>query len=233
MFQVAAASWERAVFAVQTNTTRRMRCLGPGPLCQRQQGLPDDRLLQAKLDIAAPPVALGTDAPDHARVLEDAQVVGEQIGAQSELVSKLAGRRIPEHELVGDGETYRFAEGSEDSGPHVPISAQFISTHIESSMVDPCRESTAPSCRSARRLLAESLGTGLLVTVVVGSGIAAARLSPDDVGLQLLENSMATVFGLAVLILIFGPVSGAHFNPVVSAADWWLGRRRSGWPGDE
>jgi glycerol uptake facilitator-like aquaporin len=77
----------------------------------------------------------------------------------------------------------------------------------------------------ARRLLAEAVGTGLLVTVVVGSGIAAARLSPDDVGLQLLENSTATVLGLAVLILAFGPVSGAHFNPVVSVADWLLGRR--------
>nr|WP_157681442.1 MIP/aquaporin family protein [Mycobacterium sp. JS623] len=77
----------------------------------------------------------------------------------------------------------------------------------------------------ARRLLAEFVGTGLLVTVVVGSGIAAAQLSPDDVGLQLLENSIATAFGLAVLILLFGPVSGAHFNPVVSAADWLLGRR--------
>ena len=75
------------------------------------------------------------------------------------------------------------------------------------------------------RLIAELLGTGLLVTVVVGSGIAAASLSPGDVGLQLLENSTATVFGLAVLILIFGPVSGGHFNPVVSLADWLLGRR--------
>jgi glycerol uptake facilitator-like aquaporin len=76
-----------------------------------------------------------------------------------------------------------------------------------------------------RRLLAEAVGTGLLVTVVVGSGIAAARLSPDDVGLQLLENSTATALGLAVLILAFGPVSRAHFNPVVSVADWLLGRR--------
>jgi glycerol uptake facilitator-like aquaporin len=76
-----------------------------------------------------------------------------------------------------------------------------------------------------RRLLAEFAGTALLVTVVVGSGIAAHELSPDDVGLQLLENSTATAFGLAVLILLFGPVSGAHFNPVVSAADWLLGRR--------
>jgi arsenate reductase len=77
----------------------------------------------------------------------------------------------------------------------------------------------------ARRLLAECVGTALLVAVVVGSGIAAASLSPHDVGLQLLENSTATVFGLAVLILLFGPISGAHFNPVVTASDWMLGRR--------
>jgi glycerol uptake facilitator-like aquaporin len=79
-----------------------------------------------------------------------------------------------------------------------------------------------------RRLVAEGLGTALLVTVVVGSGIAAAALSPNDTGLQLLENSTATVFGLAVLILMLGPVSGAHFNPVVSAADWLLTRRVGG-----
>jgi glycerol uptake facilitator-like aquaporin len=76
-----------------------------------------------------------------------------------------------------------------------------------------------------RPLLAEFVGTALLVTAVVGSGIAAAQLSPNDVGLQLLENSLATALGLAVLILLFGPVSGAHFNPVISAADWLLGRR--------
>ncbi|MET9240935.1 MIP/aquaporin family protein [Nonomuraea sp. NPDC003709] len=76
-----------------------------------------------------------------------------------------------------------------------------------------------------RRLLAEFLGTALLVTVVVGSGIMAQTLSPQDVGLQLLENSTATVFGLAVLIVILSPVSGAHFNPVVSLADWWQGRQ--------
>lgn len=76
-----------------------------------------------------------------------------------------------------------------------------------------------------RRLLAEFLGTGLLVAVVIGSGIAAQQLSPDDTGLQLLQNSVTTVFGLGVLILVFGPVSGAHLNPVVSAVDWWLGRR--------
>ena len=80
--------------------------------------------------------------------------------------------------------------------------------------------------RLARRLLAEFLGTGLLVAVVVGSGIAAQRLSPADIGLRLLENSTATVLGLAVLILMFGPVSGAHFNPIVSAADWFVGQSR-------
>src|ERR687898_1535906 len=76
-----------------------------------------------------------------------------------------------------------------------------------------------------RRAVAELLGTALLVAVVVGSGIAAQQLSPNDVGLQLLQNSTATVLGLTVLILVFGPVSGAHFNPVVSLADWFLGRR--------
>ncbi|MCU1519096.1 MAG: hypothetical protein JWQ75_3817 [Pseudarthrobacter sp.] len=76
-----------------------------------------------------------------------------------------------------------------------------------------------------RRAVAELLGTSLLVMVVVGSGIAAQQLSPNDVGLQLLQNSTATVLGLTVLILMFGPVSGAHFNPVVSLADWVLGRR--------
>src|SRR6478752_159540 len=75
-----------------------------------------------------------------------------------------------------------------------------------------------------RRLLAEANGTGLLVTMVVGSGIAAQQLSPGNAGLQLLENSTATVLGLAVLILMSGPVSAAHFNPVVTGADWLLGR---------
>ena len=70
-----------------------------------------------------------------------------------------------------------------------------------------------------RRLVAEFLGTGLLVAIVVGSGIMASRLSPNDVGLQLLENSLATALGLAVLIAVLAPVSGAHFNPVVSMVD--------------
>jgi glycerol uptake facilitator-like aquaporin len=70
-----------------------------------------------------------------------------------------------------------------------------------------------------RKLTAEAVGTGLLVAIVVGSGIFAVRLSPNDAGLQLLENSTATAGGLVALILAFGSVSGAHFNPIVSLAD--------------
>jgi glycerol uptake facilitator-like aquaporin len=71
----------------------------------------------------------------------------------------------------------------------------------------------------ARQALAEFLGSAGLVTVVIGSGIAAQRLSPGDIGLQLLENALATGAGLVALILAFGPVSGGHFNPVVTLAD--------------
>jgi arsenate reductase len=75
----------------------------------------------------------------------------------------------------------------------------------------------------ARRAVAEGLGTGLLVATIVGSGIAAQELSPGDAGLQLLENSVATGAGLVALILAFGSVSGAHFNPVVTAVGRLLG----------
>src|SRR3954454_21888843 len=74
-----------------------------------------------------------------------------------------------------------------------------------------------------RRTLAEYCGTAFLVAVVVGSGIAAQRLSPNDVGVQLFENAAATAGGLVALILALGPVSGAHFNPVVSLADAFFG----------
>ena len=74
------------------------------------------------------------------------------------------------------------------------------------------------------RALAEGLGAGLLVATVIGSGIAAERLSPGQVGLQLLENSTATVLALAALILTFGPVSGAHLNPVVTLAELVTGK---------
>jgi glycerol uptake facilitator-like aquaporin len=74
-----------------------------------------------------------------------------------------------------------------------------------------------------RRLLAELLGSAFLAAVVIGSGIAAQRLSPGDTGLELLENAAATAAGLFAIILMFGPVSGGHFNPVVSFADAALG----------
>ncbi len=75
----------------------------------------------------------------------------------------------------------------------------------------------------ARRLLAELLGAAFLATIVVGSGITAQQLSPHAIGLELLENSVATAAGLYAVILMFGPVSGGHFNPVVSLVDARLG----------
>jgi glycerol uptake facilitator-like aquaporin len=77
-----------------------------------------------------------------------------------------------------------------------------------------------------RRLFAECLGSAFLATVVIGSGIMAQTLSPSDIGLELLENALATATGLAVIILMFGPVSGAHFNPVVSLVDASFGGLR-------
>ncbi|HEX2073769.1 MAG TPA: aquaporin [Geodermatophilus sp.] len=70
-----------------------------------------------------------------------------------------------------------------------------------------------------RQAAAEFLGSAGLVAVVIGSGVAASRLSPTDTGLQLLENALVTGAGLVALILAFGPVSGGHFNPVVTLAD--------------
>jgi glycerol uptake facilitator-like aquaporin len=70
-----------------------------------------------------------------------------------------------------------------------------------------------------RRLTAEFLGSAFLAALVIGSGIAAQRLSPGDTGLELLENAAATAAGLFAIILMFGPVSGGHFNPVVSFVD--------------
>ncbi len=83
-----------------------------------------------------------------------------------------------------------------------------------------------------RRASAEAVGTAFLVAIVVGSGIAAQRLSPGNTGLQLLENSTATGAGLVALILALGAVSGAHFNPVVTLADRMLvgtSTRDAGW----
>ena len=70
-----------------------------------------------------------------------------------------------------------------------------------------------------QRLLAEAVGTTFLLMAVIGNGIAAQRLSPADVGLQLFENAVATPFALLALIWAFGPISGAHFNPAVTWAE--------------
>ncbi len=78
----------------------------------------------------------------------------------------------------------------------------------------------------ARRLFAEFLGSAFLAAAVIGSGIAAANLSPGDIGLQLFENAAATAAALFTIILMFGPVSGAHFNPVVSLVDASFGGLR-------
>lgn len=78
---------------------------------------------------------------------------------------------------------------------------------------------------TVRGAVGEFLGSAGLAAVVIGSGIAAQRLSPTDVGLQLFENAFATALGLAVLILVFATVSGSHFNPVVTLVDVVLHRR--------
>ncbi|MEU9865180.1 MIP/aquaporin family protein [Streptomyces sp. NPDC047971] len=88
----------------------------------------------------------------------------------------------------------------------------------------PAPGATPPRTPLASRAAAELVGTAALVAIVVGSGIQATRLT-DDVALQLLANSTATVFGLGVLIALLGPVSGAHFNPAVTLAEWWTARR--------
>ena len=77
----------------------------------------------------------------------------------------------------------------------------------------------------ARRAAAEFVGTALLLAAVVGSGIMGARLSGGNVALALLANTVATGAALVALILTFGPISGAHFNPVVTLADAWVGGR--------
>jgi arsenate reductase len=77
-----------------------------------------------------------------------------------------------------------------------------------------------------RRLVAETLGSAFLAAVVIGSGIAAQHLSPGDVGLELFENATATATGLFTIILMFGPISGGHFNPVVSFVDAGFGGLR-------
>ncbi|MFJ6079877.1 aquaporin [Streptomyces sp. NPDC092369] len=106
------------------------------------------------------------------------------------------------------------AEAAEESASATPASVS----------IAPAPGATPPRAPLVARAAAELIGTALLVAIVVGSGIQATQLT-KDVGLQLLANSTATVFGLGILILLFGPVSGAHFNPVVTLAEWWTARR--------
>ena len=83
----------------------------------------------------------------------------------------------------------------------------------------------APRYSLSRRLVAEGVGTAFLLMAVVGGGIAAQRLSPEDVGLQLFEAAVVTAFALMMLIWSFGPISGAHFNPCVTLLDVAFGNR--------
>ena len=151
----------------------------------------------------------------------------------------------------GSGEqSWQAAEGVLDAAPNAASAAA-----LDAGQVSPCsgtapeaagREAGGPGRRLLRltgqapclpgegsvtvalwrRLVAELLGSGFLAAVVIGSGIAAQRLSPGQAGLELLENAAATAAGLFAIILMFGPVSGGHFNPLVSFADAALGGLR-------
>ncbi|GAA3568389.1 hypothetical protein GCM10022295_57780 [Streptomyces osmaniensis] len=118
-----------------------------------------------------------------------------------------------------EGSRVSASQGRED--PHATASLGGEDPHGTASLGGEDPHATASL---GRRALAEAVGSAVLVAVVVGSGIQATELS-RDVGVQLLANSLATVFGLGVLILLLGPVSGAHFNPVVTLAAWITGRR--------
>ncbi|MGX1886498.1 aquaporin [Streptomyces sp. NPDC055287] len=108
-----------------------------------------------------------------------------------------------------------------------PVAAPAVESVIAAAAPQPAPGTTPPRTPLIARAAAELVGTAALVAVVVGSGIQATELT-QDVALQLLANSLATVFGLGVLITLLGPVSGAHFNPAVTLAEWWTARRGGG-----
>ena len=136
-------------------------------------------------------------------VLEDVEMLGGQLPRRRS--------RDRRHLLLRDGRRCARA------GHRRPL---LLTRHAVSDLAHQPETGTGPlQLDLARRLLAEALGTGLLVMAVVGSGIMASRLSPDDIGLQLLENAAATAGALVALIWMLGSVSGAHFNPVVTLVD--------------
>lgn len=110
-----------------------------------------------------------------------------------------------------------------DLPPQAAVSHE-LAMHPAPEPVEPSAAAAAHSL--ARRAAAEALGTAFLLIAVVGSGIAAQRLSPNDTGLALLENAVATGAALVALILCLGPISGAHLNCAVSAVDAALGGLR-------
>jgi glycerol uptake facilitator-like aquaporin len=101
-------------------------------------------------------------------------------------------------------------------------------TRSGASMADSSLEPPLQPFTLAHRLVAEGLGTALLLAIVIGSGIMGERLAGGNVAIALLGNTVATGAGLVVLITIFGPLSGAHFNPVVSLM--FAARRELSWP---
>ncbi|MFD9483737.1 aquaporin [Streptomyces sp. NPDC059991] len=105
-----------------------------------------------------------------------------------------------------------------------PLGAAPVEAVMAVGAPQPAPGATPPRAPLTARAAAEFTGTAALVAVVVGSGVQATELT-HDVGLQLLANSIATVFGLGVLIALLGPVSGAHFNPAVTLAECWTARR--------
>ena len=220
LFQAAAASWERAELALQTNITRR------GAVCggSTGQGGADDGVVEAQLDVAAAPVAFGADPADHPGGFEHLEVVGEQVGAQVERFGEVAGGRVAGDQLIGQGEADWFTERRVHRGPLFEV--QFDSNLIESSMVEMCQTSSSSRRRCSAAWWPSCWGPVCWSRWWSAPASRRSRCRPSMSGLQLLENSLATVLGLAVLILVFGPVSGAHFNPVVSVVDWLLGRRR-------
>src|SRR3984893_7067413 len=112
---------------------------------------------------------------------------------------------------------------ADSSARSTPRAAPHVAPRRRARPTLPRSAADAVSPAFARRLLAEFLGTAFLLVAVIGSGIAAQRLSPHDAGIELLENAVATGAALVAIILAFAPVSGAHLNPLVTLVDRMFG----------